>query len=130
MPINFKWEIIYIKEFRFWIEDYIYSFPMWAVISWDTLEDTVKKELEEETWYETQDIFHIWETIVANYDENIVDYFFVKCWNLLNQHLEQGEYIKVFSCSLSEFEEKIKNWIINCPLTLSCYTLAKLKWFV
>lgn len=130
-PITRDKKVIYIKEYRFGIEDYLYSFPVGKQEIWEEIEETAKKELEEETWYIWWEITYLWETIVANYDQNLVKYFIINnLENLSKQKLDSWEEIEIFKCSLAEFEEKIKSGLINCPLTLSCYTLAKLKWYV
>lgn len=129
-PLTKNNEVVYIKEFRVWIEDYIYSFPMGIKEPDLSLEENAKKELKEETWWTCMEINYLWETIVANYDKNIVKHFFASGVELGLQNLETWEDIEVFKCSLKEFEEKIKKGIINCPLTLSCYTFAKLKGYV
>lgn len=131
LPITKDKEIIYIKEFREWPEKKIFSFPIWIQEKELSFEENAKKELKEETWYEVKVLIYIWETIVANYDRDFCKYFLAldldKAWE---QNLEIWEEIKVFKCSIEEFEEIIKSWFINCPLALSCFTLAKMKGYV
>ena len=130
-PITRDNEVIYIKEYRFGIEDYLYSFPVGKQELDLDIEENAKKELEEETWYIWWKMVYLWETIVANYDQNLVKYFLandVYLWS--KQKLDSWESIEVFKCTKEEFEEKIKSGLINCPLTITCYTLAKLKWYV
>ncbi len=129
-PITKDKKVIYIKEFRVGIENYIYSFPMWALEQGLSYEENAKKELKEETWYFWWEIYEIWNTIVANYDETKIKYFFADNLEFDSQETETWEDIEVFTCSIEKFEEKIKSWVINCPLTITCFTLAKIKWYV
>jgi ADP-ribose pyrophosphatase len=48
-PITRDNEVIYIKEYRFGIEDYLYSFPVGKQELDLDIEENAKKELEEET---------------------------------------------------------------------------------
>lgn len=123
-------EIIYIKEFREWIEDYVFGFSVWVYEKELTFEENAKKELKEETWYIWKKIIYLWESITANYEDMKIKYFFTNDCEFIWQNLETWEDIEVFKCSVKEFEEKIKLGIINCPLALSCYTLAKLNGYV
>lgn len=123
-------KVIYIKEYREWVEDYIYSFSMWVYEENLSFEENAKKELQEETGYIWWYIYYLWETITANYEDLKMRYFFIDNCEFSWQNLEQWEDIEVFTCSLEEFEEKIKSGFINCPLTITCFTLAKLKGYV
>ena len=90
-------------------------------------ENNAIKELKEEVWCVSNNISYLWETIAWNFDTTIVNYFFAdKCY-LWENNLEDWEYIEIQKCSLAEFEQKIISWEINCPLTISCYTKAKLQ---
>ncbi len=123
-------KVIYIKEYREWIENFIHSFSMWVYESDLSFEENARKELNEETWYVGEDIIYLWESIVANYDDTIMKYFFIDNCEFIWQSLEAWEDIKVFTCNIEEFEEKIKSWLISCPMTITCYTLAKMRWYV
>lgn len=49
--ITDKQEILLIKEYRPWINKYIYWLPWWKIENWETIEDSCKREFQEETWY-------------------------------------------------------------------------------
>jgi ADP-ribose pyrophosphatase len=127
LALTQKKEIIYIKEFRVGREEYIYSFPAGNVEKEISLENNAIKELKEETGYIWENIQYLWQTIIANYERETMDYFFIDNCSFVGQELENGEDIEVFTCSKEDFEEKIKSWLINCPLTIACFTLAKMK---
>lgn len=123
-------QVIYWKEWRPWIEGYVMSFTVWLKEENITFKENALKELKEEVWWISTNIEYLWESIVANFDSTLVKYFIalnVKEWN---QELEEWEIIEKQKCSIEEFEERIKTWTINCPLTITCYTLAKLNWYL
>ncbi|MDD5769740.1 MAG: NUDIX hydrolase [Candidatus Gracilibacteria bacterium] len=130
LPITKHGEIVYIKEFRVGIENYVYSFPVGVLENGLSLEENARKELREETGFEGGKLEYLGETIVENYEDIILKYFFINDCEFGKQNLENGEDIEVFTCSIEEFEEMIKSGKINCPLALSCYTFAKLKGYV
>lgn len=123
-------KIILCREFRYWVEDFIYTFPIWMLEKNLSEIENVKKELKEESWYFTNEIQYLWETIAANYDDTLIKYYFAKNCIEWIQDLEIWEYIEVFNFSLEDFENMIRDWKILCPLTLSCFTLAKTKWLI
>lgn len=126
-PLNKNKEVIFCKEWRPWIEDFIYNFPVWIKEKYLTFEENAKKELKEEVWVPSENIVYLWKTIVANYDNTIIKYFLALDCEEQEQELEEWEIIEVQKCSISEFEQKIISLKINCPLTISCFSLAKLK---
>ncbi len=126
-PISKDNRVIYCKEWRPWIEDFVYCFPIWMQESDLSFKENALKELEEEAWCKAKDIHYLWESIIANYDNTIAKYFIALNCEVWENSLEDWENIEVMSCSLDEFAEKINSWQINCPLTISCYTKAKLQ---
>ena len=126
-PITNTWKVIYNKEWRPWIEDYVYNFPIGIQEGNLSFQENAEKELQEEVWCSTDNIVYLWESIVANFDDTIVKYFVALDCEVWENNLEDWEHIEVQECSLKEFETEISSGKINCPLTLSCYTLAKLQ---
>jgi len=126
-PITQDWDVVYCKEWRPWIEDFVYSFPVWMQETELSFRENAIKELEEEVWCLSDNISSLWETIASNFDSTIIKFFFAASCTLWKNNLEDWEYIEVQKCSLVEFEQKIISWEINCPLTISCYTKAKLQ---
>ena len=51
LPITKDKRIIYLKEFRYWPEDWIINFPIWMLDDWVDEISNWKRELEEETWF-------------------------------------------------------------------------------
>lgn len=119
--------IYYWEEFRYWNEDMVRNFPWWRHEPELTFEENALKELKEELWATSDEIIYLWESIISGFEHWIVKYFLVKNCIFWEQELEETEDIKINKCSLEEFEQKIVSWEINCPLTISCYTKAKLQ---
>ena len=126
-PVTKKWEVIFNKEWRPWIEDHVYNFPIWMKEKELTFQENAEKELQEEVWCVSNNIVFLWESLVANFDDTIVKYFLALECDHWENNLEDWEHIEVQKCDLKEFQENIISWKINCPLTLACYTLAKSK---
>lgn len=105
----------------------MYWFPVWVQEKNLTEIENVKKELLEESWHISNEIEYLWSTIASNYEDTILKYYIAKNCVFHKQNLEEWEYIEVLKVSLEEFEKMIIDWKINCPTTLSCFTLAKFK---
>jgi ADP-ribose pyrophosphatase len=130
LPITKENKIICIKEFRYWIEDILIWFPMWWVELNLSLKENAKKELNEETGYSSENIELIWENITWNYEDTLIYNFIARNCIPWKQNLENTEFIEYFELSIEDFEQKIINWEVKCPLTLSCFCFAKMKWLV
>lgn len=126
-PLTKKWEIVYNKEFRYWVEDFIIWFPIWILEENLSTEENVKKELKEETWYKTSKIEYLWETIWWNFNDLIIKYYLAKDCESWEKSLEDSEYIETFIASKKEFKKMIETWEIKCPLSLACWSLGKNK---
>ena len=128
LPITQNWEILYLKEYRYWPEDFVINFPVWMLDDWVDEIENCKKELKEETWYFSDEIEFLWESIIENYFEGKIRYYIAKnCKKIANQDLEVWENICVFKTSISEFEKMILDWKVLSSKTVYCFFLAKLK---
>ena len=125
MPITKESKIIYGKEFRYGPQSFVNNFPFWILE--ENLEEieNVKKELKEETWYTSNNIEYLWESIMWGYETWIVKYYIAKDCIPWEQKLEDSEYIETKLSTKKEFEKMIRRWEINCPFTLSCWVLWK-----
>lgn len=131
MPITEDDKIIYLKEYRYGPEKIVINFPVWMLDDGLSELDNCKKELREETGYESQDIVFLWESIVENYFEWSVKYYIAKwCKKTSNPKYDFSEKIEVYSCSPEEFEKMILNWEILSSKTCYCFFLAKSMWFL
>ncbi len=110
-------KIIYLNEFRYWVEKEVINFPMWGVEKWLNHIENVKKELKEETWYSSNNIKFLWETMVSNYnDVKIFHYIAMECEEWID-NLESTEYIEYKKIDLIKFEKMILNWLVCLILT-------------
>lgn len=128
LPITKDDKILYLEEFRYWPEKVVINFPVWMLDDWITEVDNCKKELLEETWYTSDEIIYLWESIIENYFEGKIRYYIAKnCIKKGRQDLEEEEKIKVKIVTKSEFEQMIINNKVLASKTCYCFLLAKLK---
>lgn len=128
LPITEDWEIIYLKEYRYWPERFIINFPVWILENWLSELENCKKELLEETWYFSENIEFLAESIIENYFEWKIHFYVAKnCKKVSNQDLENGENIEVFKDTIENFEKKILSWEVLSSKTCYCFLLARAK---
>lgn len=120
--------IYYWREYRDGPEKEILNFSAGKHETDLSFEENALKELEEELWVTDCDISYLWESIVGYYDTGIMKYFIAKNCKFWEQKLEEWEVFAMEKCSLQDFTRKIENNEVMCPLTLSCYLLAKNQW--
>ncbi|MCD5380679.1 NUDIX hydrolase [Candidatus Gracilibacteria bacterium] len=126
-PISKDNKVIYCKEWRPGIEDFVHCFPVGMQEADLDFRENAIKELKEEVGCTSDEVYSLGESIISNFDTTIAKYFVALNCEVGENNLEDGENIEVLSCSLDEFEEKINSGEINCPLTISCYTKAKIQ---
>ena len=108
LPITSDWQILYLKEYRYWPEKFVINFPVWMLDDGISEIENCKKELLEETWYISDEIELLTESIIENYFEWTLRYFVAKnCKKLKSQELEAWENIEIFSSSLEDFQKLI-----------------------
>lgn len=128
LPITENWEIIYLKEFRYWPEKVIINFPGWVLEDWVDEIENCKNELIEETWYYSDDIKYLSTTILEPYIKWEMKYYIAKnCKKLKKQELDYWEYIEFHKTSIENFEKMIISWEVECSRTAYCFLLAKAK---
>jgi ADP-ribose pyrophosphatase len=127
VPITRDGNILFLREFRFWPEAYVYNFPCGAV-EHESIEITVRRELEEETWYTGGRLLPLGEYIVNGYIRERSFYFLLlDCEKTVDPSLQDIEDIEVFEKSIPEFEMMIERNEITCPYTTLAFYLAKAK---
>ena len=119
--------IYYWKEYRDWPEVFVNNFSVWKHEEELSFEENAAKELREELWATTNNLNYLWESVVSAYDTSILKYYIAKNCSFWRQKLDDWENFEIQKCTLQEFEQKIISWEINCPHTITCYTLAKLQ---
>lgn len=128
LPINSDNKIIYLKEYRYWPEKYVINFPVWILEDNISEVDNCKRELKEETWYISEKIEFLWESIIENYFEwKIVYYIAYNCKKISEAKLEKWENLKVYTSTINEFEKMILDWKVLSSKTAFCFLLAQKK---
>ena len=125
LPITDKNEIIYLKEYRYWPEKVIINFPVGILEDWISEIENCKRELQEETGYNSDNVTYLWKSIIENYFEWEIKYYIAKnCKRLSKQKLDNWENIKVFKTSIENFEKMILWWEVESSKTAYCFFLA------
>ncbi len=127
LPVTESGEIVIQKEFRVGMEEIIYQFPVGILEPDLSAEENCKKELSEETGYTTNSLTKLGTTISEYYYDAHIHHYIAKNCIAGEQDLELSENIEALTVTQSELEDMISRWTISCPLTISCYTLAKMK---
>ncbi len=103
-------EIIFIKNFRYAVNDYIYELPAGLVDANEDLIEAAKRELNEETGatvYRIEEMSEIGTTSAGLTDETIKLYYaYVKLDN--KQNLDEYENIKVVKININDINEFLK----------------------
>jgi len=73
---NQEGKVLLIKEFRHAVRKFSRSFPMWANNTWDTPEQTCRREIFEETWLDIADRENIGSTIPYEAFINVPFHYF------------------------------------------------------
>lgn len=119
--------IHYCREYRDWPDKFILNLSVWGHEPELSFEENALKEIKEELWVYSCDIEYLWWWIVGNYETSGVKYFIAKNCEFWENELEEWEVMTIEKSTIQEFEDKITLWEIECPLTVHCYTLAKLQ---
>ena len=130
LPVTTDKKIVVIREYRVWIEGLVNGFPVGILERDLSSAENCKKELSEETWYQSDNFLKLGSSIIEAYQDWSIHYFFATDCIPWESNLEVSENIEVYTATLGQFEELIIDGTINCPLSLSCYTLAKTKWLL
>ena len=130
LPITKDKRIIYLKEFRYWPEDWIINFPIWMLDDWVDEISNWKRELEEETWFYSDDLDFLCVCFFCFFFEWKILYYVAKnCEKIWEQNLESWENIQVYTATFAEFEKMILDWEVKSSETAFCYFLAKTRWY-
>lgn len=125
LPITSNGEIIYLKEYRYWPEKIVINFPVGILENWISEIKNCKRELLEETWYDSDEIIYLWKSIIENYFEWEIKYYIAKnCKKSSKQKLDNWENIEVFKTSTENFENMILWWEVESSKTAYCFFLA------
>ncbi len=128
LPLTKDKKILYLKEYRYGPEKFVINFPVWILEYWLTETENCKIELQEETWYTSENIQYIWNSIIENYFQWEVKYYIAyDCEKISKTKLENWEKIEVFSASVENFEKMILEGEVLSSKTAYIFLLARMK---
>lgn len=128
LPVTKKGELIYIKEFRYNIEDFAYQFPAWAVEGDDTPEQAAAQELREETGYKAEKFVYLGEYVMNGYIHGMLHlYLALGCEEVGQQETHELEEIEVLKGSPEQVRKLVDDNIIRCPWSALSYKIAAEK---
>lgn len=123
-------EIIFIKNFRYAVNDYVYELPAGLVDANEDLIEAAKRELNEETGataYRIEEMSEIGTTSAGLTDETIKLYYaYVKLDN--KQNLDEYENIKVVKINVSDTNEFLKTHKVDIISQLMVEIFKKELW--
>lgn len=120
-------KIILNKEYKFWPDSFEYNFPWGHLKKWFSDIENIKRELEEETWYTTDnEIIYLWDCFRNGYMSWKNKLFFTKwCYKIWEQNTHEWEEIYNYFIDISDFDQMLENNEILDPYTEICYNRAK-----
>jgi ADP-ribose pyrophosphatase len=117
--------LILVKQFRPGIEKIIIEFPGGRAEEGESLIDSAKRELEEETGYITDDIIEVGSYHGDSVSDTIYHAFLAKnCRKASKQNLDETEFIEVMIISKLEYEKYFKENRLSA-INLLSYFLVK-----
>ena len=117
--------LILVKQFRPGIEKVIIEFPGGGCFKNESLIDSAKRELLEETGYITDDIIEVGSYHVDSVSDTLYHAFLAKnCKKISKQELDKTEFIEIVSMSQLEYEQYFKENRLSA-INLLSYFLAK-----
>ncbi len=125
LPITKTGKVLYMKEFKFWPEEYQFCIPAGAD-DFDNPEKSALKELQEETWYSSKKLINLWYFNQNNYIVGKMHIFLsLDCEKNQQQNTVDIEDIKIFEANIDDFEKMINENTIKCPWTNIAFLKTK-----
>ena len=122
-------KIILNKDYKFWPDDFIYSFPSWFIEKWVSWKENILNELREETWFiSDSEVIELWKTMQNWYIEWYNQLFFVReCYKKYEPETHEWEEIETFLVSIGEFEKMLnENKVLDPYSEITFYRAKKL----
>lgn len=125
LPITIDKKIILTKQYRYPVKDFSIEIPAGKK---DTPNesgiDCVKRELEEETKYQSNNITHLYDSFNAiGYSNEMIEMFLAEDCYLVDNPLpaDEDEFIDILILSIDEVKELIKNKTIKDMKTILAF---------
>lgn len=128
LPVTKQGNIVYIKEFRYNIEDYAYQFPAGAVEGDDSPEQAAAQELREETGHQAEKFLYMGQYAMNGYIHGTLHlYLALGCEEVGEQETHELEEIEVFTGTPQEVWKLVDDNVIRCPWSALAYKIAAEK---
>jgi len=102
--------LLLIRQFRYPLQKYIYEFPAGKLDSGQTPEETMRRELEEETGYQAAEMSHLSSFYTTpGFCDEIIHLFLASGLTPVGQRLEEGEHITVEELALDSCLRMIRS---------------------
>lgn len=120
LPVTETWEFVLIKQYRIPQEDYVLELPagLWDV-EWETREQIAARELEEETWYRSDNLEELYTSPTSSWltNERITCFIAYNCKKVSETlSLDESEQIEVIEVKKEEINsflsEQILHWVL------------------
>jgi ADP-ribose pyrophosphatase len=108
--------VIITKEYRYPLGDYMYGFPAGIIDEGDTLEQTIQKEMKEETGLEIFDIIDVSPPLYTSpgFSNECINIAFVNVTGEVSKEFqENSEEIEVFIYDIQQVEKLLNECTLN-----------------
>ena len=121
VPVDEDGRILMVRQYRGAIDDTMLEIPAGGR---DSVEEDFKvcamRELEEETGYRSEDIYHLIDVnTAAAYTSELIAVYYAENMILSRQHLDENEYVNIERYSIEEIEEMIYSGKITDAKTIA-----------
>ena len=102
-------KLLLVRQYRPSLERFTWELPAGGRSNGETFEETAKRELREETGYESKDFTHLMSlrSTPAFCNEQIEIYLASDCYQTADQNLDEAEAIEVRACDVGVLLEMI-----------------------
>lgn len=121
VPVDEDGKILMVRQYRGAIDDTMLEIPAGGR---DSVEEDFKvcamRELEEETGYRSEDIYHLIDVnTAAAYTSELIAVYYAENLIPSRQHLDENEYVNIERYSIEEIEEMIYSGKITDAKTIA-----------
>lgn len=124
-------QLVLVRQFRKPIDDFLVEIPAGKIEKGEQPEETIRRELVEETGYEVQRLSYLTKFFTsAGFSNEIVYLYVAELGAQTNQSLDEDEIVELIEIPIEVVEEKILSGEIKDAKTIlavSLYNLYKQK---
>lgn len=120
VAVNEEKKIVFVKQFRKAIEDYLIEIPAGKLEKNEDPKDAVIRELNEETGYEVKKIDFVTKFFTSpGFADEIIHLYFAEISNKGNTNFDEGENIEIIEMSLDEALKGVSEGLISDSKTIT-----------